>query len=111
MKRDVTETGKRTRRGLFNDGISFLQRYFANNYRDQHYQNGINFLVNNTLSFDRFSPSPSSESTESSPFFEEDSEVEELHFADADGKVPNATALQEGLVFGLTAMTVYLMLL
>lgn len=45
MKRDVTRTGKRTRRGMMDDAVSFAQRYLANNYRDSAYQRALNFFL------------------------------------------------------------------
>lgn len=45
MKRDVTRTGKRTRRGMMDDAVSFAQRYLVNNYRDSAYQRALNFFL------------------------------------------------------------------
>lgn len=45
MKRDVTRTGKRTRRGMMDDAVSFAQRYLANNYRDSAYQRALDFFL------------------------------------------------------------------
>lgn len=45
MKRDVTRTGKRTRRGMVDDAVAFAQRYVANNYRDSTFQKAIDFLL------------------------------------------------------------------
>jgi hypothetical protein len=45
MKRDVTLTGIRTQRGKLNDGVSFVQRYIANNWRDRRSQRGVNLLL------------------------------------------------------------------
>jgi hypothetical protein len=49
MKRDVTRTGKRTRRGMVDDAVSFAQRYVANNYRDGTNQRAIDFLLGVTV--------------------------------------------------------------
>lgn len=45
MKRDVTRTGVRTKRGVLDDAVSFAQRYIANNYHDSTYQSGLDMLI------------------------------------------------------------------
>ncbi len=45
LKGDFTRTGKRTRRGAFEDGVNSLQRYYLNNFIDADRQEGIDLLV------------------------------------------------------------------
>ncbi|KAL0481087.1 phosphatidylinositide phosphatase [Acrasis kona] len=45
IKADFTRTGKRTLRGLINDGINSLRRYYLNNFKDGEKQDGLNLLL------------------------------------------------------------------
>ncbi len=45
LKGDFTRTGKRTRRGAFDDGLNSLQRYYLNNFIDADRQEGMDLLV------------------------------------------------------------------
>eukprot|EP01031_Cornospumella_fuschlensis_P028600 gene28600-34525_t len=45
MKRDVTMKGVRTKRGVIQDAMSYLQRYYINNYRDQANQQDLNTIL------------------------------------------------------------------
>eukprot|EP01031_Cornospumella_fuschlensis_P032516 gene32516-39312_t len=45
MKRDVTMNGVRTKRGVIQDAMSYLQRYYINNYRDQANQQDLNTIL------------------------------------------------------------------
>ena len=45
MKRDVTQSGKRTQRGAVDDAMAAARRYFVNNLRDLRKQLGIDFLL------------------------------------------------------------------
>eukprot|EP01038_Epipyxis_sp_PR26KG_P008932 gene8932-12046_t len=47
LKRDVTITGKRTRKGFMADGINSIKRYFINNYKDKFYQHGVDLIIGN----------------------------------------------------------------
>eukprot|EP01039_Chlorochromonas_danica_P006469 gene6469-7134_t len=45
MKRDVTITGTRTRHGVMEDAISYVRRYYSNNYRDPQRQIALNTML------------------------------------------------------------------
>lgn len=45
LKTDVTRTGKRTYKGLFDDGKNSVVRYFINNLADHHRQNSYGLLT------------------------------------------------------------------
>ena len=45
MKRDVTRTGVRTKRGLVEDFASYLSRFYTNNVRDHRRQGAIDLLI------------------------------------------------------------------
>lgn len=45
MKRDVTRTGVRTKRGLVEDFASYLSRFYTNNVRDHQRQGAIDLLI------------------------------------------------------------------
>lgn len=47
MKRDVTISGVRTRRGLLEDALAFARRYYTNNYRDQYKQIALDLFLGN----------------------------------------------------------------
>ena len=49
MKRDVTRTGVRTHRGLVDDLMSYVTRFYANNVRDRRRQSAIDLLIGTTL--------------------------------------------------------------
>jgi hypothetical protein len=104
MKRDVTQTGLRTRKGMLNDAVSFMKRYISNNYQDYQYQNGINFLLGNKLSFDSFFL-PTSD--------KEEDKLKRKSAKKRRGKDENSlsSSIQETLLFGVTAVMVYCVLL
>ncbi|RYH17311.1 hypothetical protein EON65_28795 [archaeon] len=45
MKRDVTMNGVRTKSGVLQDAMSYLQRYYINNYRDKANQQDLNIIL------------------------------------------------------------------
>jgi phosphatidylinositol 4-phosphatase len=45
LKVDFTKTGKRTYKGLFNDGVNSCKRYFINNFTDGVKQDSIDILL------------------------------------------------------------------
>ena len=45
LKRDVTRKGKRTRQGLFDDGVNSAKRYFINNFKDPRYQRALDIIL------------------------------------------------------------------
>lgn len=45
MKRDVTMNGIRTKKGVVQDAVSYLQRYYINNYRDKANQQDLNTIL------------------------------------------------------------------
>merc|ERR1711862_73951 len=45
LKGDFTRTGKRTKRGMIDDGINSLQRYYLNNFLDADKQEGIDLMT------------------------------------------------------------------
>ena len=45
LKTDFTRTGKRTYKGLANDGYHSLQRYVLNNFYDGRRQDSINLFL------------------------------------------------------------------
>jgi hypothetical protein len=45
MKRDVTRTGHRTRKGAWDDAVAGARRYFVNNFRDSARQRGVDLLL------------------------------------------------------------------
>ncbi|KAJ6604278.1 SacI homology domain-containing protein [Mycena vulgaris] len=47
MKSDFTRTGKRTRKGLMEDGVKSLTRYFKNNFFDGARQDGFDLVTGN----------------------------------------------------------------
>ena len=48
MKCDVTRHGKRTKRGVLDDGAKSMTRYFINNFIDQERQVGIDIMLGYT---------------------------------------------------------------
>lgn len=58
LKTDFTKTGKRTLKGMFNDGVNSCMRYYINNFTDGVKQDSIDLLLG------RYRPNPS----EPSPF-------------------------------------------
>lgn len=46
MKRDVTRTGTRTKRGMVDDAFAFAKRFYVNNYRDPRHQSNIDKMIN-----------------------------------------------------------------
>lgn len=49
MKRDITKLGKRTNKGLIDDGYSYVKRYIMNNFLDKYKQKGIDIFLENHL--------------------------------------------------------------
>eukprot|EP01035_Chromulina_nebulosa_P022923 gene22923-29692_t len=47
LKVDFTRTGKRTIKGMINDGINSVQRYYINNFLDGNKQDAIDILLGN----------------------------------------------------------------
>jgi len=45
MKTDFTATGKRTKKGAFNDGYFGVKRYFLGNFYDSRHQDFIDFSL------------------------------------------------------------------
>lgn len=45
MKRDVTMSGNRTKIGAVSDAVSYLQRYYANNYKDRQKQAALDAML------------------------------------------------------------------
>ena len=45
LKRDVTRKGKRTRQGVFDDGVNSAKRYFINNFKDPRYQRALDIIL------------------------------------------------------------------
>uniref|UniRef100_A0A1B0AHI7 Phosphatidylinositol-3-phosphatase SAC1 n=1 Tax=Glossina pallidipes TaxID=7398 RepID=A0A1B0AHI7_GLOPL len=45
LKTDFTRTGKRTKRGLLQDGVNALTRYYINNFTDGFRQDGIDLFL------------------------------------------------------------------
>jgi hypothetical protein len=76
MKRDVTRQGKRTKRGIVDDMLSFTRRYISNNYHDAEYQNGLNLILRNSLDYQVF---------EKSYFY--DSKNKKIEFQENSGKI------------------------
>lgn len=57
LKTDFTRTGKRTIRGMLNDGKTSVIRYFINNFLDGETQDSYNFLTrNNVKNFPFYKP-------------------------------------------------------
>ena len=57
LKVDFTRTGKRTLRGMFNDGVNAVMRYYINNFTDGIKQDAIDLLLGNYRP-DPTAPSP-----------------------------------------------------
>ena len=57
LKVDFTRTGKRTLRGMFNDGVNAVMRYYINNFTDGYKQDAIDILLGNFRP-DYSAPSP-----------------------------------------------------
>lgn len=47
LKTDFTRTGKRTKKGLMNDAVNSLTRYYKNNFNDGFRQDSIDFFLGN----------------------------------------------------------------
>jgi hypothetical protein len=47
LKVDFTKTGKRTIKGIFNDGVNSVVRYYINNFTDGVKQDSIDMLLGN----------------------------------------------------------------
>lgn len=47
LKTDFTRTGKRTKKGLMNDGVNSLTRYYLNNFNDGFRQDSMDFFLGN----------------------------------------------------------------
>jgi hypothetical protein len=47
LKVDFTKTGKRTKKGMINDGINSVMRYYINNFTDGVKQDSIDLLLGN----------------------------------------------------------------
>lgn len=45
LKTDFTRTGKRTKMGLFRDGVNSLTRYYKNNFADGFRQDAIDLFL------------------------------------------------------------------
>ena len=54
LKRDVTRKGRRTGRGVFDDGINSAKRYFINNFKDPSYQKALDYFLGNSSFNDWF---------------------------------------------------------
>eukprot|EP01102_Stenamoeba_stenopodia_P007643 TRINITY_DN2153_c0_g1_i2.p1 TRINITY_DN2153_c0_g1~~TRINITY_DN2153_c0_g1_i2.p1 ORF type:complete len:604 (+),score=92.33 TRINITY_DN2153_c0_g1_i2:33-1814(+) len=57
LKNDFTRTGKRDFRGVLNDGINSVTRYYLNNFKDGTRQDGFELFLGNHI-VDASSPSP-----------------------------------------------------
>eukprot|EP01038_Epipyxis_sp_PR26KG_P004164 gene4164-5928_t len=57
LKVDFTKTGKRTYKGMFNDGVNSCMRYYINNFTDGIKQDSIDLLLGNYRP-DPLAPSP-----------------------------------------------------
>lgn len=49
QKTDFTRTGKRTFKGMLNDGVNAVQRYVQNHFLDYERQNVYDILSNNIV--------------------------------------------------------------
>lgn len=47
LKVDFTKTGKRTVKGMFNDGVNSIKRYYINNFTDGIKQDAIDIMLGN----------------------------------------------------------------
>ncbi len=45
LKRDMTRFGRRTHRGIWEDGMNSLTRYYVNNWCDRDTQQGIDIML------------------------------------------------------------------
>ena len=52
LKADFTKTGKRTMKGMINDGVNSLMRYYINNFTDGMKQDAIDLMIG------RYRPNP-----------------------------------------------------
>jgi phosphatidylinositol 4-phosphatase len=68
LKVDFTKTGKRTIKGMINDGVNSVMRYYINNFKDGFKQDAIDMLLGNyrpsTLDPSPFQMRPGQESFE-----------------------------------------------
>jgi len=49
IKVDFTKTGKRTLKGMFNDGVNSMKRYYINNFTDGVKQDAIDLMLGNYI--------------------------------------------------------------
>eukprot|EP01117_Protostelium_nocturnum_P004163 TRINITY_DN1546_c0_g1_i1.p1 TRINITY_DN1546_c0_g1~~TRINITY_DN1546_c0_g1_i1.p1 ORF type:complete len:581 (-),score=131.13 TRINITY_DN1546_c0_g1_i1:54-1796(-) len=68
LKADFTRTGKRTKRGLIDDGVNSLKRYYLNNFKDGEKQDSLDLFVGN-YTVDPNAPSPFASSERSTMYF------------------------------------------
>lgn len=57
LKNDFTRTGKRDFKGVLNDGVNSVTRYYLNNFRDGYRQDGFELFLGNYV-VDSSHPSP-----------------------------------------------------
>jgi hypothetical protein len=70
LKNDVTRTGKRTLRGMYDDGTNALVRYWKNNFTDGDLQDAYNFFLGHFVpSTTVTAAAPSTSASQQPPMF------------------------------------------
>ena len=68
LKVDFTKTGKRTMKGIINDGVNSVKRFYLNNFKDGYKQDAIDLLLGNyrpnIIDPSPFQPRPGQETLE-----------------------------------------------
>lgn len=56
LKTDFTRTGKRTKKGAFNDGVNSVTRYYINNFTDGYYHDCLDIATCQLTAKDELKP-------------------------------------------------------